>query len=140
MTDVGRSKVVGPDRSFIINEACVAFGYAAGFKAADQSSADRRRKQLLALKQLGAFGSRLLNSYLIMGKPMAVMAAHALGLSPQACEAHGAYLVARNGANADGANENWFRSVTNNALKQHVGCTTQYFRQAYEVRLMHACY
>ena len=161
LTDVGRSKVVGPDRytcectfsaiiivvdcfcrSFIINESCVGFGYAAGFKAAGQSSANRRKGQLLALKQLGTFGSRLLNSYLIMGKPMAVMAAHALGLGPEPCEAHGTYLVARNGANVlVGANENWFRSVTNNALKLYVGCTTKYFRQAYEVKsCLYICY
>jgi len=65
-----------------------------------------------------------------MGQLMAVMAAHALGLGPEACEAHGTYLIARNGANVlVGANENWFRSVTDNELKLHVGCTTNTARR-----------
>ncbi len=78
--------------------------------------------QLLALKQLGPFGSRLLASYLTFGKPMAIIAASAVGLDAVACEAHGSCLVARNGANVlAGSNENWFRSIVNNYLRRCVG-------------------
>jgi hypothetical protein len=91
------------------------------------------KEQLIALKQLAPFGSRLLCSYLIFGKPMAIRAAKALGFDQQACSAHGTYLVARNGANGIAAkNESWFRSMLNNALRTCVGCSTMFFRQAYE--------
>ena len=65
---------------------------------------------------------------------MAVMAADALGLGATACDAHGRWLVARNGSNVlVGSNENWFRCIVNSYLRRLVACTTAYFRQAYEV-------
>ncbi len=125
------------DRSFIINEGVVAFGYAAGYKAAGQSSLARQKNQLLALKQLGCFGSRLMVSYLVFGKPMAIEAAHALGYAPYV---HGAWLVARKGTTVSlRANEDWFRASINNVLLVHVGCTSSYFRHGYEVRLPYSC-
>jgi hypothetical protein len=52
ITDIGRSKVLGADRSFILNGGVVAFGYAAGFKAQGQCTERRLTEQLVALKQL----------------------------------------------------------------------------------------
>ena len=52
ITDVGRSKVLGADRSFILNGGVVAFGYAAGFKAQGLCTEKRLAEQLVALKQL----------------------------------------------------------------------------------------
>jgi hypothetical protein len=52
ITDIGRSKLLGADRSFIWNHGVVAFGYAAGFKAQGQCSERRLTEQLVALKQL----------------------------------------------------------------------------------------
>ncbi len=125
------------DRSFIINEGVVAFGYAAGFKAAGQSSLMRLQNQLLALKQMGLFGSRLMASYLVFGKPMAIEAAHALGYDPYV---HGTWLVARKGATVSlRSNEDWFRASINNVLLVHVGCTSSYFRHGYEARLPYSC-
>jgi hypothetical protein len=93
---------------------------------------------ILILWFQGPFGSRLMCSYLIYGKAMAIEAAHALHLGPQECSAHGTWLVARNGSNGmSDKNENWLRALINNALRTCVGCSTMYFRQAYEV--CHIC-
>jgi hypothetical protein len=73
-----------------------AFGYAAGFKSYDASSAARLETQLVALKQLTPAASRLLLSYLIFGKPLAIAAAFQLHGATGAA-VHGSYLIARNG-------------------------------------------
>ncbi len=115
LTDVGRSKVscilcyehfvavtpslpqvLGASRSFIMNGSVAAFGYAAGFKAMDASGAARLEQQMVALKQLTPAASRLLLSYLIFGKPMAIAASsHLYGTAEAAV--HGTFLIARNG-------------------------------------------
>jgi len=135
-TDVGRSKVLGADRSFIINAGVAAFGYAAGFKAADSSGASRMRQQLVAMKQLSPFGSRLLCCYLIFGKPMAILAAAQLGMPPASIAVHGQKLIARNGQDVTAtAKDKWARSIVNNLLRTHVNVSLMFFRQAYAARV-----
>ena len=90
-------QVLGASRSFVINGPVAAFGYAAGYKAMATSGAARLAQQLVALKQLTPAASRLLLSYLIFGKPLAIAAASELH-GTDAAAVHGTFLIARNGA------------------------------------------
>ncbi len=99
ITDTERCKVTGANRSIVVNGDGLAFGYAAGFKSSGTSGEARMKEQLVALKQLSSAASRLLASYLILGKPLAIKSALDLH-GPAASAVHGSSLLARNGNNA----------------------------------------
>jgi hypothetical protein len=99
VTDTERCKVTGANRSIVKNGDGLAFGYAAGFKSSGTSGEARMREQLVALKQLSSAASRLLASYLILGKPLAIKSASDLYGSKGAA-VHGSSLLARNGKDA----------------------------------------
>ena len=71
VTDTERCKVTGANRSIVKN----GDGYAAGFKSSGTAGEARIKEQLVALKQLSSAASRLLASYLILGKPLAIKSA-----------------------------------------------------------------
>jgi hypothetical protein len=75
VTDTERCKVTGANRSIVKNGDGLAFGYAAGFKSSGTAGEARMKEQLVALKQLSSAASRLLASYLILGKPLAIKSA-----------------------------------------------------------------
>ena len=145
-------QVLGASRSFVINGPVAAFGYAAGFKSMASSGAARLAQQLVALKQLTPAASRLLVSYLIFGKPLAIAAASQLH-GADAAAVHGMFLIARNGADllqeknyrSSGFgllrcfsrfvshSYRWYSSLVNNILLSIVGVTTKWLRHAYEV-------
>ncbi len=83
----------------MVNGDGLAFGYAAGFKSSLMSGEARMKEQLVALKQLSSACSRLLASYMIFGKPLAIKAARDLH-GPAAAAIHGKKLLARGGKDA----------------------------------------
>ncbi len=83
----------------MVNGDGVAFGYAAGFKSFAAGGERRLKEQLVALKQQSTASGRLLTSYLIFGKPLAIKAALTLH-GPAAAAIHGKKLLARGGKDA----------------------------------------
>ncbi len=82
----------------------------------------------------------LCRSYLTFGKPMAIIAAADRKLSPAQVAVHGTKLCARNGQDlTSSSNEKWARCIVNNLLRQHVGVSLMFFRQAYEVLCLPIC-
>ena len=71
---------------------------------------------------------------------MAIVAAVERNLPPAAVAFHGTHLCARNGADmTSSSNEQWARCIVNNLLRQHVGVSLMFFRQAYEVPCLPIC-
>jgi hypothetical protein len=126
------------------------------------SGAARLAQQLVALKQLTPAASRLLLSYLIFGKPLAIAAASELH-GTDAAAVHGTFLIARNGADLLQETNyrwsgfgfhrcfsryvlpklthsyRWYSSLVNNILLSIVGVTTKWLRHAYEVSVCDLC-